>query len=191
MLHELIKKNRSYRRFHQEVRIEQNVLRELVDGARLCPSAANKQPLKYVLVSDPDVCREVFPCLAWAGYLKNWPSPKEGERPSAYIIILSDRTLNPKPHTDVGIAAQTILLGAVEKGYGGCLIGSIRRKQLQQILGLPEHLEIELVTALGKPKETVEIETVEADDDIKYWRDEREVHHVPKRRLEDIIIGQF
>lgn len=191
MLQKLVKMNRSYRRFHQEVRITQDVLNELVDLARLCPSASNRQPLKYMVVSDPKKCAEVFPCLVWAGYLTDWPGPIEGERPSAYIIILSDPALNSKPDKDVGIAAQTILLGAVEKGYGGCLVGSIKKDQLQQVLNIPQDLEVQLVAALGKPKEIVRIESVGSDGDIKYWRDEKEVHHVPKRKLEDILIGEF
>ena len=189
MLEDLIRKNRSYRRFYQEVSIELETLRELVDLARLSASAANKQPLKYILSCDPEKNALIFPHLAWAGYLKDWPGPSEGERPSAYIIILGDTEISRSFGCDHGIAAQSILLGATEKGLGGCIIGSINRKALRQALGIPPRYEILLVLALGKPKERVVIETVGPDGDIKYWRDEDGVHHVPKRPLDEIIIG--
>ena len=189
MLEDLIRKNRSYRRFYQEVSIELETLRELVDLARLSASAANKQPLKYILSCDPEKNALIFPHLAWAGYLKDWPGPSEGERPSAYIIILGDTEISRSFGCDHGIAAQSILLGATEKGLGGCIIGSINRKALRQALGIPSRYEILLVLALGKPKERVVIETVGPDGGIKYWRDEDGVHHVPKRPLDEIIIG--
>lgn len=169
--------------------IELETLRELVDLARLSASAANKQPLKYILSCDPEKNALIFPHLAWAGYLKDWPGPSEGERPSAYIIILGDTEISRSFGCDHGIAAQSILLGATEKGLGGCIIGSINRKALRQALGIPSRYEILLVLALGKPKERVVIETVGPDGDIKYWRDEDGVHHVPKRPLDEIIIG--
>ena len=132
----------------------------------------------------------MFPCLAWAGFLTDWPGPSEGERPTGYIVILSDVSLNPKADVDVGIAAQTMLLGAVEKGYGGCMIGSIKRQRLRQVLDIPENHDIELVLALGKPAETVQLEPLGPDGDIRYWRDEAGVHHVPKRSVDQLIIAE-
>ncbi len=188
MIRDLILKSRSYRRFYQEVAIEPETLRELVDLARLSPAAGNLQPLRYILASEPQQNALIFPHLAWAGYLKDWPGPDEGERPSAYIIILGDREVSRSIDCDHGIAAQSILLGATEKGLGGCIIGSIQRKGLQKALAIPARYEILLVLALGKPREKVIIETVGATGDIKYWRDSDEVHHVPKRPLDDIIM---
>ena len=130
----------------------------------------------------------IFPTLKWAGYLADWPGPAEGERPSAYIVILGDKDIVPQTGVDHGIAAQNILLGATEKGLGGCMIASIDRKQLRRGLEIPDRYDILLVIALGKPKETVVLETVGPDGDIKYWRDEDGVHHVPKRSLGEIII---
>lgn len=131
----------------------------------------------------------IFPCLAWAGYLKDWPGPCEGERPSAYIIILGDTKISQYFGCDHGIAAQSILLGARDRGLGGCMIGSVRRQQLRKALDVPSRYEILLVLALGKPKETVVIEAVGPNGDIKYWRDSEGIHHVPKRSLDEIIIG--
>jgi nitroreductase len=189
MLDELTRRNRSYRRFHQEVPISCKTLRELVELARLSPSGANRQPLKYLLSCDPQRNALIFPHLAWAGYLTDWPGPAEGERPSAYIIILCDTHISKAAGVDHGIAAQSILLGATERGLGGCIIASIQREALGQALGIDPRYDILLVLALGKPKETVIIEPVGPEGDIKYWRDAEGVHHVPKRSLDELIIG--
>jgi nitroreductase len=130
----------------------------------------------------------MYPHLRWAGYLKNWNGPPEGERPSAYITILGDLSITKNFGCDHGIAAQSILLGATEEGLGGCMIGSIQRDGLRQVLKIPESYEILLVIALGKPKEMVEIEDMGPDGDVKYWRDQEQIHHVPKRSLDDIIL---
>ncbi|MEW6326498.1 MAG: nitroreductase family protein [Thermodesulfobacteriota bacterium] len=190
MIRDLILKNRSYRRFYQEVAIQPETLGELVDLARLSASAGNLQPLKYILSCDPQKNALIFSHLAWAAYLKDWPGPAEGERPSAYIVVLGDKDTNLSfVAYDTGIAIQSILLGAVEKGLGGCIIGSVQRKGLRKALGIPSRYEILLVVALGKPGEKVVIETVGPDGDIKYWRDAEDVHHVPKRHLDDIILS--
>jgi len=188
MLAELVRRNRSYRRFHESERIQEETLRELVDLARLSASSGNKQPLKYVLSCDPETNARIFPCLAWAGYLKDWNGPAEGERPSAYIVILGDREISSSFGVDHGIAAQTILLGAAERGLGGCMVGSILREELRLALGIPERYEILLVVALGKPAEKVVLEEAGRDGDIRYYRDAEGVHHVPKRPLEEVIV---
>jgi nitroreductase len=187
-IQELIKENRSYRRFRQEEHIDRDVLEQLVDLARLSPSGANMQPLKYILSCETGKNEMIFPHLRWAGYLKSWPGPMEGERPSAYIIILGDRTVTESFGCDHGIAAQSMMLGAAERRLGGCMIASIQREKLRKVLDIQDHLEILLVLALGRPKERVVIEGLGADGDIKYWRDADSVHHVPKRSLDDIII---
>jgi nitroreductase len=189
MLHDLVLKNRSYRRFHQDEAISLETLRELVDLARLSASGANRQPLKYVLSADAERNAEIFPLLAWAGYLRDWPGPQDGERPSAYIVILGDTDISSAAGVDHGIAAQSILLGATERGLGGCIIASIQRDKLREVLQIEPRYEVLLVLALGKPKETVVIDPVGPDGDIKYWRDADGVHHVPKRALDEIIVG--
>jgi len=188
MVRDLLLKNRSYRRFHQEVVIGAEVLRELIDLTRLSASARNAQPLKYMLSCEPEKNAAIFKTLAWAGYLKGWSGPVEGERPSAYIVILGDTDVSPTFGCDHGIAVQSMLLGAVERGFGGCMIGSIQRPALKELLHIPANFEILLVLALGKPKETVVLDAVGPDGDIKYWRDEVQVHHVPKRALDEIIL---
>jgi len=189
MIRELVTKNRSYRRFHQEVPVERETLRELVDLGRLSASAANKQPLKYILSCQPERNALIFPCLRWAGYIKDWRGPAEGERPAAYIIVMGDTSISTGFLCDHGVAAQSIMLGATEKGLGGCILAAVQRTKLSKLLKIPEHYEILLVLALGKPREKVTLETVGPDGDIKYWRDKDQVHHVPKRKLDDIIVG--
>lgn len=189
MIKELIKKNRSYRRFYEDFAIERNTLEELVNLARLSASAANRQPLKYILSCEKNKNDLIFPTLAWAGYLKNWPGPIEGERPSAYIVILNDTEITKNYWCDPGIAAQSILLGATEKGLGGCIFASVKRDELRSALKIEGRYEILYVLAIGKPKEKVKLETIGTEGDIKYWRDSQGFHHVPKRLLKDIILG--
>lgn len=187
MITDLVRRNRSYRRFYQEVPITLETLKELVSLTRYCASGGNHQPLKYMLSCDFEKNALIFKHLAWAGYLKDWEGSPEGEKPSAYIIVLGDTNITKSFGCDHGIASQTILLGATEKGLGGCMIGSIKRKEFHEALIIPRQLEILLVLAFGKPKETVIVENVGPDGDIKYRRDSQAVHHVPKRSLNEII----
>jgi nitroreductase len=187
MIKELVTKNRSYRRFYEAEPVSEAVLRDLVDLARLGATGRNAQPLKYMLSYEPKENELIFPQLSWAGYLGGW-KPAEGERPSAYIIVLGDKEITTSFGIDPGIAAQNILLGAVEQGLGGCMISSIRRVELAKLLNIPERYEILLVIALGKPKEVVQLEPMKDAEDVKYWRDAAGVHHLPKRSLDDIIV---
>ena len=189
MISDLVTKNRSYRRFVEDIRVEPQTLRELVDLARLSASGANLQPLRYILSCQPEKNALIFPNLSWAGYLKDWPGPSEGERPSASVIILADTEITRSVDCDHGIAAQSILLGAAEKGLGGCILASINKERLRKDLNIPERYEILLVLALGKPKEKVVIDQTDNAGNIRYWRDKEGTHHVPKRRLDDIILG--
>ncbi|MGB9666836.1 MAG: nitroreductase family protein, partial [Candidatus Cryosericum sp.] len=189
MMKDLVLKNRSYRRFYEDVPVDCPTLRELVDLARLSASAANKQPLRYMLSCTREKNALIFPNLAWAAYLKDWDGPPEGERPSAYIVVLADADVSTNFNWDAGICSQSILLGAVEKGLGGCIIASVNKSALRQVLDIPERYEIVFVLAIGKPKESVVIDAVGPDGDIKYWRDAQQTHHVPKRSLDDLIIG--
>ena len=189
MIRDLVIENRTYRRFYQEVPIERETLRELVDLARFSASGGNRQPLKYILSCDPEKNALIFRCLGWAAAFKDWPGLPEGERPSAHIIILGDTEIRKTFGCDHGIAVQSILLGATEKGLGGCMHGTVRRDELRKALGIPPRYEILLVLSLGKPKEKVVLETIGPDGDFNYWRDSDGGHHVPKRPLDDIIIG--
>jgi nitroreductase len=152
---------------------------------------ANKQPLKYILSADPAKNATIFPHLYWAKNLPVWNGPAEGERPSAYIIIVGDKTVSESFGQDHGIAAQSIMLGAVERGLGGCMIANIDKPGLRAALKLDDQYELLLVLALGKPVETVVVDELEPNGNSNYWRDGQQVHHVPKRRLHDIILAEY
>ncbi len=189
MIKDLVLRNRSYRRFYQNENISLETLKELIELARNTAASVNFQVLKYKLVNEKEENEKVFESLAWAGLLKDWKGPEEGERPSAYIIILCDKTISRSKPIDVGIAAQTILLGAAEKEFGGCMFGSIKREKLAEDFDIDlERYSIELVIALGKPKETVKLVELPESGSTAYYRDENGVHYVPKRSLEEIIL---
>ncbi|PTN36845.1 nitroreductase family protein [Desulfonatronum sp. SC1] len=190
-LRELVSRTRSFRRFYENHPLTPETLEDLVDTARLTASAANLQPLRYMISVDAQVNAQIFPHLAWAAYLKDWDGPEEGERPTGYIVILGDQRYTKTSAWDLGIAAQTILLGATELGLGGCMIGSIKKDTLAMTLEAPEDFEILMVIALGRPKEKIVLERLGEDGDIKYWRDEKGVHHVPKRDLDSILLRRF
>jgi nitroreductase len=170
----LIVRNRSYRRFDRSKAVERETLRRLVDIARRTASAANRQPLKYVLLNHADTCARLFRHLRWAGALKDWPGPAEGERPTAYIIILCDTHISKNAGCDHGIAAQSMLLAAVEKGLGGCMIGTVQRDGVRKEFGIPA--------------EKCVLEDMEPGASTDYYRDAQDVHHVPKRPLDEVIL---
>ena len=188
MIKELILKNRSYRRFHENERLSKEQLMEWVELARVSGSARNAQSFKYLLITEKPECEKLFPLLAWAGYLKDWTGPQKGERPAAYLVMLNDTSISTNYYCDHGISAQSILLGAVEAGYGGCILASVNRNKLTRIFSLPVQFEVIQVLALGKPSETVVLEEMK-DGNYKYWRDEQGVHHVPKRPLQELIFS--
>lgn len=179
-------KNRSYRRFYQDVEIPQETLVSMIDAARLSPSSRNVQPIKFYVCKEREMNARIFEHLKWAGYLNDWDGPEEGERPSAYIILLHDKKISATYSCDHGIFSQSILLEAVDKGLGGCMIGMFKKDAITEILQLPEHLEIIHLIALGKPKENVVVDEMK-DGDFKYWRDQDQNHHVPKRSTEELI----
>jgi len=185
---ELIVRNRSYRRFDSSKAVDEATLRHLVDIARRTASAANRQPLKYVLINDEAGCGRLFPHLAWAAALKDWRGPAEGERPTAYLLILCDKEISSSAGCDHGIAAQSILLAATERGLGGCMIGSVDRAGIRRDFGIPERYDLLLVVALGAPAEVCILEEAEPGGDLAYWRDSTGVHHVPKRPLKEVIL---
>ena len=191
MIAELVRRGRSVRRFRQAEAVPIETLEGLVELARLAPSAGNKQPLKYALSCAPGMNTQIFACLGWAAYLKDWPGPAEGERPAAYIVVLGDTALGASFDCDLGIAAQTIVLAAAEQGLGACMIGSIDRGALGRAIATGPGLKVLLVIALGRPGEEIVLETVGADGDVRYWRDARGVHHVPKRRLQEVVAAAF
>ena len=191
MFKELVEKNRSYRGYDESVQVSRETVRELVDIAHLTPSATNLQPLKFVSVTQKEMVEQLLALTRWGGALPQLHLPYEGHHPAAFVVICQDTQILPQVRgcqIDVGIAAQTLLLAATEKGLGGCMIGNYSPHKVAQLLRLPETLIPQLVVALGKPDETVVLTCVGEDGSIRYYRDEKDVHYVPKRGLDDILI---
>ncbi len=193
MLIDLVKKNRSYRGYNENRNVTKEELLELVDCARLCPSTANAQPLRYYLAWEEEETRRIQAHTNWAKALPKLKLPHKGMCPTAFIIILQDTAVDEnlsKYQKDVGITAQTMLLAATEKGLGGCMIGSFGAGSLKTELNLPDNLAPLLVVAVGEPAETVELVEIGQGESTNYYRDEKDVHYVPKRRLEDIVVAR-
>lgn len=188
---ELAKATRSFRRFDETAPMGMDVLERMVQAARHTASAMNKQPLRLALVTDPAVRAELFAGLAFAGYLKDWPGPAEGERPTAYVVLAHEGEPGPWSKVDLGIVAQTMMLAAVERGFGGCMIGTLKKDVVAKAVDLPEGMEVLLVLALGKPAETVVVEDIAPDGDFKYWRADDDTHHVPKRTVDELVVRRF
>ena len=191
MLIDLLKKARSYRRFDQAFPVNEELLRGFVDNIRFANSGVNHQPFKYRLVYKKEEVDTLFPLTKWAGALKNYGGPELHERPTGFIVICFDKDIASNIDfymKDVGIVAEVIMLSAVEKDYGGCMINSFSRPECQKILGIADNMEPMLLVALGKPSEEIILEEVESGVPVAYYRDENGVHHVPKRMLKDILL---
>lgn len=191
MISELVVKNRSYRGYDESYKVTEDVLKDFVDTARLTGSAANLQPLKYKLVADAENVAKLNGITRWGKMLKDIELPHKGMFPTAYIVVCVDTNIvknADSANTDIGIVAQTMLLSAVEKGLGGCMIGNYEKAKATEALGLPEHLVPQLIIAIGKPAEEIKLVDVDETGSTKYYRDENDVHYVPKRKLEDVII---
>lgn len=182
---------RTYRRFDNSHKISIETLEGLINLGRLSGSGRNAQPWQYALINDTELCSVIFPHIGWAGYLSDWRGPVENERPSAYILCILNNnwTKGTKADAmfDLGIASQSMLVGATELGLGGCRIGAFSPKVTDHF-NIEDNSTLELIIALGKPVEQIEITECE-DDNIKYYRDEKQTHYVPKRTLKDIIVS--
>lgn len=183
-VYKAILSRRSIRRFQQKP-IPIEILKKFINAARLAPSAANFQPLEYFIVTEKNLCGKVFETLGWAAYIKPKWSPSEEERPNAYIVILFKDTNNKYYLRDSSLAAENIVLSAEEEGIGSCIICNVDRVKLHEILELPNNLQVDSVIVLGYKAEKSVVEDFKGS--VEYWRDENEVLHVPKKRLEDIL----
>ncbi|MBE6598622.1 MAG: nitroreductase [Ruminococcaceae bacterium] len=191
MLRSLVINSRSYRSFDESKTISEETLREIVDTVRLCPSAVNRQPLKYKLCTDKTEVEKVMALTAWAGLLKDITLPPEGHHPTAFVIICHDTTVSPDPKSsavDVGIAAQTMMLAACEMGYGGCMIGAFDPDRVGETVRISAKYHPVLLVALGVPDEAVFITEIGKDGDTRYFRDKAGIHYVPKRAIDSVII---
>jgi len=190
-LKDLVIKNRSYRLFDMSQPVPRDVLLECIDTTRFAPASVNIQPIVYKISDTPEMNAKIRPYTFWAKMLKDYNGPDPEHDPTAYIAICTDKALAPNAERfdrDIGIVAQTIMLAAVEQGYGGCMIGNFKKAEIAEIMGISDDYDLRLVLALGKPAEEIILETLEKGADYRYYRDENNVHHVPKRKLEDIVL---
>jgi len=183
-IYDVILSRRTIRRFKQK-HIKLELLRKIINAARVAPSAANLQPLEYIVANKKELCDRIFETLGWAGYIKPKWSPAKNERPTAYIIILVRKDISKYYKWDEGLSAENIMLTAESLNIGTCMILNVNREELRKILDIPDSFIISSVIALGYKAEISVIEDIK--DSVKYWRDEEEVLHVPKRRLDDIM----
>ena len=185
---ELVKGNRTYRRYDVSKSISKEEMLDLIEVARYTASGVNKQAIRFAISCDKDMNDKIFESVKWAGYLKDWQGPVESERPTGYVIFVEDTKYGRAMPEDIGITAQTIALYARTKGLGVCMFKSHNEKEIRNHLGLDDNYKISLVMSVGYPVEEVVVDDIKAGDDIKYYRDENQVHHVPKIVFEDLLI---
>lgn len=189
--HELVRKNRSIRGYDESVRVTKEELLELVDCARLSASSANLQTLKYYIAWEKEETEHILSLTGWAKALPQAHLPHDGMHPAAFIIICHDTDIAPSAagfQKDVGIAAQSITLAATEKGLGGLMIGNFQMQKVKEEIVKADHLEPQLIIAIGKPAETVILTDVLEDGKTNYYRDAQDTHYVPKRKLDDVTV---
>ena len=191
MLKDLIVKNRSYRGYDESRKITRAELMDFVDCARLSASSVNRQPFRYYLAYTKEATGKIQPLTGWARALPEKGLPYPGHRPTAFIVICQETEWDAdltRYRVDLGIAAQSMLLRATETGLGGIMIGNFSPAKIAEALSLPSHIVPMLIVAFGKPDETVVLTEAKAGESLKYYRDENDVHYVPKRKLEDILL---
>lgn len=188
MFSDLVKATRSFRNFDPTYRISDEIMVSLVELCRYTPSTANSQSIKFAYANSENLCEKIFPMLGWAGYIKENKPPYDGNVPAAYILVCFDIDVANEIEIDAGICAQTIVLGAMDMGIGACMIGSFDKQKATELFNLPSNIKPRLMIALGRPKETVEIVDIK-DGDVKYYRDGKYKHIVPKRTTDELIIN--
>ena len=181
----LINSRRTIRQFKQDS-ISPGDLLKCIKSTGLAPSAANLQPLEYLLITDSEKVKTIFPLLKWAGYIAPNGNPEEGRKPTAYLIVLVNKSIKKSgAEHDAGAAIENFILSAWSFGIGSCWVASVNRGKLREVFNIPDSYSIDSVIALGYPDESPVVDT--ATEDIKYWKDKNGVLHVPKRPIEDIL----
>ena len=185
-LEDIIYKRRTIRRFKQD-QISLDILKKLIDFARLAPMAINIQSLEFIIVENADIRKKLFPLVNFASLLpRDHRTPEKGREPTAYIIVLVNTKIKRVlVDFNVGAAVENILLGAVNFGIGSCWMANINIKKIRELFEIPEYYDIKHVISLGYPDEEVVVEPYK--DSFNYWKDNDGRMHVPKRALADII----
>jgi len=186
IIYKKIISRRTIRKFKQE-KIRPALLKRFVNAARLAPSAANLQPLEYLIITKKNLREKIFANVSWAGYIKPEGKPKAGEEPWAYILVIVNKKINPNSDKDIGASCQNITLTALEDGIGCCWIESFNKVKLSKIFNIPKNYSIELILAMGYPAEKPRYLDIDKNSSIKYYKDSSGILNVPKRKLKDII----
>lgn len=190
-IYEAVLKRRAIRRFKDKP-VPYDILERCVNAGRLAPSARNRQLCEYIIVDDEQMLPKMFENIGGtAGQPVNDGGPSPVNRAKAYIIILVNSALEAEFEAkrrvttyDVGLAAENIILVALEQGVGACPVLMFKEPELKQLLQIPESYAIALVLLLGYPDESPVAE--EATGSVESWVDGQNVRHVPKRKLADI-----
>ena len=186
-LMELLETRRTYRRFEQR-EISRDIIDEILKAARLASSAANRQPLSYIVVKEPDKVAEVFSYTKWAGALPpEQGQPKENERPVLFVAVVKNLDINPDCDTDAGLAISNMTLAAWNRGVGSCMIGACNKPALSKLFKLTQQQELHTVVAFGYPSHASHIVDMEDPSQFKYYLDEKRDYCVPKRMLSDVV----
>lgn len=191
MLKDLVVANRSYRGFDESYKFTEKQLTDYVDLTRYTASSVNAQPLKYHIAYEKEEVSLIQSMTKWARGLPELKLPHDNMHPTGFIVICQDTDIAPNTdrfQKDIGIVAQTILLAAAEEGLGGCMIGNFVPEEVKEKLNFSDNLQPMLIVALGKPAEKIVITEIENGESTKYYRDENDVHYVPKRKLSDIMV---
>lgn len=183
-LRRLLQHNRSYRGYDASFKVREDQLRRIIEVVTLCPSARNQQVLRFRPVMG-DEAASMLKYIRLGGALPELHLPFAGSEPNAFIVICSSVEESKYVDIDLGIAAQSMLLQAVEIGLGGICIGAFDHEPLKELLGLK--YEPLLVLAIGRPAERIELKECGEGDNLTYYR-EGGVHYVPKIRVDDLII---
>ncbi len=182
-LESLLKRNRSYRGFDASRVVTEADLLKMLEVVPWVASGMNAQPLRFKLVTGADAAL-VHPLVKLGAALPEEHLPHPGEEPSAYLIVCSAAS-GKVVDMDLGFAAQSILLKAVEMGLGGIFILNFQADALREALQLP--LPPLAVIGLGKPLERIFLVPVKEGTDLNYYRKDG-AHFVPKLQMEDLVL---
>lgn len=186
-LMELLKTRRTYRRFEQK-QISKELVDEILVAARLASSAANRQPLSYIVIQEAEKVADVFAYTKWAGALPpEQGQPKENERPVLFIAVIENMDINKDCDTDAGLAISNMTLAAWNHGVGSCMIGACNKPALSEMFGLTENQKLHTVVAFGYPSHASHIVDMEDPEQFKYYLDDNRDYVVPKRKLSDVV----
>ena len=154
---ELIKIRQSCRNYSGEP-VDRSAIEQVLDQARLAPSACNSQPWFFTAISSEDAVKKTGKAVQHFGF------NKFAEKAGAFIVV---EQREPKlkegvtkvfgsrhfADNDIGIVVAHIVLACANLGLGSCILGMFNKNEIAEIIGAKDKAEIKLVIAVGKPAE--------------------------------------